>query len=161
MRHRGFTLLEVMIAVTILAIMATLGLDMIADNDAAMRAERAARECVAAIRAARTLAITTGANAGVEFNVGQKKFHVYGANTPGTPVSNSLCAGGTYIVSLTTNRELSGVTMQVALNGVSTDPGDLQFTPRGATANDGSVTFTYGGRTRVVTIPIVGDPTMN
>ena len=54
-----------------------------------------------------------------------------------------------------------GVTMTVSLANAVASPYDLAFTSLGATTNAGTVTFTYAGRTRTVTIPAVGDPTMN
>jgi prepilin-type N-terminal cleavage/methylation domain-containing protein len=158
---RGFSLLEILVVITILAIVGTLAADYAATSSNYMKADRAARECVTSIRAARTLAISTGNTCGVRFDTTAKTFQVFSNNTPGTAVSNSMAPGGTYVMNLTTNPEVAGVTMSVSLANDVSSPYDLQYTALGATSNSGTVSFTYGGRTRTVTIPAVGDPTIN
>jgi len=47
--------------------------------------------------------------------------------------------------------EIAGVTMSVSLANDASSPYDLQFSPLGATNNGGTVSFSYGGKTRTVT----------
>jgi prepilin-type N-terminal cleavage/methylation domain-containing protein len=159
--NNAFTLIETLIVVVILAITATIVLGFIADTDASLRADRAARECLTAFRYARALALTNGNTCGVRFDTTLKKFWVWQNATPATAVNNSLMPGGTYTVDLVNNREIAGVVATLAIPSDTTNPYDVQFTSLGATSNTGTVTFTYGGRTCIVTIPAVGDPTLN
>ena len=83
-KRRAFTLIEILIVVTILAITAILGLDTISNTEASLRADRAAREALAALRYARMMAMTTGGTYGVEFDTTNKRFQVF--QTTGTNV---------------------------------------------------------------------------
>ena len=157
-KRRGFTLIEVLLVVIIVAICATLALDAIGNTEAAMRADRAAREAVTAIKYTRTLTLTTGGTYGVEFDTVNARFQVF--QTVGTNVvPQPMASGGTYVVNLS-QRELSGATMSVSLANLSANPHDLTFAPLGNTSNSGTVTFSYAGVTKTVTIPAVGDPTI-
>jgi len=157
--RRGFTLVEMMLVILILAIAATMGLDVIGNTEASLRADRAAREALVAIRAARSLAITTGGTFGVEFDVGNNRFQVF--NTTGSNVVNqSLISGGLYVINLS-RAELNGTTMRPAIANDLTDPYDVKFSGLGNTSNPGTVIFSYAGYKRTLTIPAVGEPTIN
>lgn len=159
--RRGFTAMEIIVVLVILGVSAKIAIDSMSSTDAGMRAERAAKECVTAIRYARSLAFTSGNTCGIRFNTSTKTFYVWQSNTPGTAMSTNLSGAGTYTVDLTNNRELTGVTMTCTLTGDTSNPYDLQYSTLGATANTGTIVFTYSGKTKTVTIPAVGDPTMN
>ena len=51
--------------------------------------------------------------------------------------------------------------MTPTITGDTTNPYDVIFAPLGTTANYGTVVFSYGGKTKTVTIPKLGDPTIN
>jgi Tfp pilus assembly protein FimT len=153
--------MEVLVVLVILGVSAKIAVDSISSTDAALRADRAARECLTAVRYARSQAFTSGNTCGVRFNTSTKTFYVWRANTPGTAMSTNLFGNGTYTVDLTNNIELKGVTMTVTLSGASSNPYDLSFTTLGATSNTGTIVFTYAGKSKTVTIPAVGDPTLN
>jgi len=155
-RRQGFTLVEIILVILILAITATIGLDAIANTEATFRADRAARELMTAIKYARTLSITTGGTYGVEFDTVKGQFSVF--NTTGSNVvAQPLSTGGTYIVKLS-QPEIAGTTMTVSLANATTNPYDLIYASLGTTSNNGTVVFTYAGYTKTVNIPAVGDP---
>ena len=154
---RGFTLIEVMIVLVVLAITATLGLDALGNTEARLRADRAAREAVAALRYARMMSMTTGGTYGVEFDTANKRFQVF--QTTGSNVVTQPLTGGTYVINLS-RTELAGTTMTCTITGDTTNPYDLTYGTLGATANNGTVVFSYAGYLRTVTIPKVGDPTI-
>src|SRR5205085_5411577 len=74
---RGFTMMEVMLVLVIMSIVAVLGMDAIAEFEAAQRADRAARESLAFFRLARNLAMTTGKNAKVVVDPSTNKISVF------------------------------------------------------------------------------------
>lgn len=160
-QNQAFSLIEILIVVTILGISATLGMDLIAATEATLRADRAARECQTALRVARSLALTSGNTCGVRFDTTTKQFWVWQNATPATPISSSITSGGTYLVDLKNTRDVTGVGMSIAIPTDATNPYDVQYTALGATTNKGTATFSYGGKQRVVTIPALGDPTIN
>lgn len=161
-RHnQAFALIEILTVVVILAIAATLSMNLIAATDANLRADRAARECQTALRVARSLALTSGNTCGVRFDTSTKRFWVWQNGTPATPINTSLTSGGTYIIDLVNTREVSGVGMAVSIPTDGTNPYDVQYSALGVTVNKGTATFSFGGISRVVTIPVLGDPTIN
>src|SRR5262249_1087777 len=93
-RTRGFTLIEILIVVIILGIVTSFGVQAISEFEANHRAGRAARECMAAFRYSRYLAMTTGKNSKVSFNTGSNSLSVYwmsnGSTWDSTPVSEPL-----------------------------------------------------------------------
>jgi type II secretory pathway pseudopilin PulG len=147
-----------MMVVVILGITATISVDYLAKTEAALRADRAAREAVTALRYARMMSVTTGGTYGVEFDTTNKRFQVF-HTTGSNVVTQSLAGGGTYVINLT-NTELNGTTMTVTITGDATNPYDLTYNGLGSTTNTGTVVFSYGGYTKTVTIPAVGDPTI-
>jgi prepilin-type N-terminal cleavage/methylation domain-containing protein len=156
-RAHGFTLIEMLCTVLIMAIVSTIAVDVIADTEAQLRAERAAREAVIAIRFARARAMADGVPYIVRFNVGGKTISVVDpANA--YAVLAAPTGGGQMLINFGTNRDVANVAMVPSLAGDATDPYDMTFRPNGGTANSGSVSFTYGARTKVLQVPNVGDP---
>jgi Tfp pilus assembly protein FimT len=154
---RGFTVIEVLAILIILSVTAKLAVDSVGDADAGLRAERAARETAGAIRYARCKAMTDGVNYKVRFNVASKTISV--VDTSNTVVAAPV-PGSSMLINLTGNSDVSGVTMSCSLSGDTSDPYDVIYWPAGGTSNSGTVTFTYGGKSRTLTIPGVGDPTI-
>jgi prepilin-type N-terminal cleavage/methylation domain-containing protein len=158
-RTYAFTLIEMLIVVLLMAITSTIAMDVIAETEAGLRPDRAAREAVCAILYARAMAISYGGNFGVEFDTANNRFQVF-QTTGGNVVAQSMYGGGTYVINLS-RPELKGTTMTVAIAGDATNPYDLIYAPLGNTSNNGTVVFSYGGKQKTVTIPKVGDPTIN
>jgi prepilin-type N-terminal cleavage/methylation domain-containing protein len=156
---RGFTLIEILIVLIITAITATLALDAVANTDASLKADRAAREACTALRYARAMTLSYGASYGVEFDTANNRFQVF-QTTGSNVVTQSLNGTGTYVISLS-SPELARTTMAVTIAGDATNPYDVVFAPLGSTNNTGTVVFTYAGKSRTVTIPKLGDPTIN
>jgi len=147
-----------MIVVVILAIVALLGMDAIAEFEATQRADRAARESLACFRFARNLAMTTGKKAKIAVDTTNRTLSVYwqsdGASYDGTPYATNMTATGTEILNLNNARELVGTT--VALNPTSTT--FFEYSALGTCAQTGTVSFSYGGKTKALAIANVGDP---
>ncbi len=158
---RGFTLLEMLIVVMILGICTTLGVQAVASFEANHRAERAARECNAAFRYARYLAMTTGKSAKVSFNTATNAFSVYwmsnGTTWDANPVSQTAAVGGTYAVDLDTQREIQGTRFTLNPSGVTT----FIYNALGSCGSATTITFSFGDKSRQLVVPLVGDPTLN
>src|SRR4051794_13535147 len=96
--RRGFTVVEVMIVLLIMSIIAVLAIDAISGFEANQRADRAARESLAAFRYARTLAMTTGKTTKVSVNTTTGNIAVYwmsnGTSFDTTPAATGLTATG-------------------------------------------------------------------
>jgi Tfp pilus assembly protein FimT len=146
-----------MMAIFIMGILALIAVDAIADSDANLRAERAAREAVAAIRFARSRAMSDTTTYKVRFNVAGKTISVVDPANSDAVLAAPI-KGNTMLLSLTGNSDIAGVTMACSLSGDSADPYDITYTGLGGTANSGTVTFTYAGISKVLQIPNVGDP---
>jgi prepilin-type N-terminal cleavage/methylation domain-containing protein len=156
---RGFTFLEVVITTLIISIIATIAVEAVTNSDAALRAERAAREAVTAIRFARMRAMADGTSYKVRFNVGAKTISVVDPANGNAPLAAPL-AGGIFVINLSGKTDVANVAMACSIAGSASDPYDITFSPIGGTSNTGTVTFTYGQNTKVLTIPSVGDPTV-
>lgn len=188
---RGFTLIEVLLTVLILAIISSLVLVDVTATDASMRLARAAQTIVSACRYARTQSMghgqTTGASFqptdayGLQINTKTNTITVYQATwnsgtnkwtLPGTPVDDTLMSGGTYVIDLNTYTACAGVqisavqltgTADTSLNTAS--PYYCQYRPFGDTENPGTgaaaITLSYGGKSCSINIPAVGDPKEN
>jgi Tfp pilus assembly protein FimT len=157
-------MMEVILVLLIMSIIAVLGMDAIAEFEAAQRADRAARESLAFFRLARNLAMTTGKRSRVAISTSNNTVTVLWNQsgdwngTTGTfaSVSNGMTASGTSVLDLTNSRDLVGTTM--ALNPTSTTSFD--YTALGNCAQSGTITFSYGGRTKNLIVAAVGDPTL-
>ena len=157
----GFTLVEIMIVVAIMGIAGTMAMAMVSRSEAGMKSDRAARELVAAVRYARMLALSTGGSYGVQIDTTNNAFSVYYYNgTTYTTVAQPLVGGGTYLIDLDVQQELKGcvATPTPAPVGGITRYG---FNALGSCSPSGSVAIKYSVRTRTVTIPAVGEPTIN
>ena len=164
-RPRGFTAMELLIVVLILAITAKMAVDVISSTEASMRADRAARETLAALRFARNLATTTGNVSGVEFDTAARKIKVYtmiGATQTwvSVPFAGS-GKSGLYQIDLAADREVSGVTLTVTIPSAAANPYDVAFNALGATRNTGTVKFNYSNTSKTLTITSLADPTLN
>ena len=163
--RRGFTTVELVLVLTIMAITATLAADVISTTESNQRADRAAREVVAALRFARNMAMTTGNTSGVEFDTTAKTAKVYtminSVQTWVTVPFTGTGKSGQYIINFAGDREILGVTMTVSLPSDTTNPYDVTFNSLGATTNTGTVRFSYSVNYRTVNITALADPTIN
>ncbi len=153
----AFTLVEIMITVLIMSITATIAMEAVANTDAGLRAERAAREAVTAVRFARTRAMSDGTSYIVRFNVGAKTISVVDPNNSYAVLAAPI-AGSVMQINLSGQSDVANVAMSPSITGDSTDPYDVTYTSLGGTANGGTVTFSYGASIKVLQIPNVGDP---
>ncbi|HVT81888.1 MAG TPA: hypothetical protein VHM90_14675 [Phycisphaerae bacterium] len=150
--------MELMTVVLILAIIAVCGMDAIAEFETAQRADRAARESLAYFRLARTLAMSTGKKAKVSVSTSSKTVSVFwqsnGSAYDATAYASGMTASGRCVLDLTNSRELTGTT--VSLNPSATT--DFEYSALGTCQQTGTVTFTYGGKTKSISVVAVGDP---
>ena len=159
-RHprRAFTIIEMLIVILIMSIVSVLGMDTISEFEAGQRAQRASLEILAFFRYARNLAMTTGNNAEVKLDTVNNTFAVYlmsnGTSWDTTPYAQSMTSGGTMLINLNAERELSGVTMSVA----PTTATAFIYQPLGTCTVTGVISFTFGSKVSTVTVPAVGDP---
>lgn len=160
-RHRAFTAMELLIVVLIMAIATSIGVDAISAYEASTRPERAARECLQAFRFARQLATTTGKSTKVTFNTSTNAFSVYwmsnGTTWDANPVAQPAAQGGTYTVTMDNSPEIKGVTLSLNPSGTTA----FTYNALGSLDNASVVTFTYGSRTKTLTVAKVNDPTIN
>ena len=163
----GYTLLEMMVVLVVMAIAGTMALAVVSEVDRSERPNRAAKEMVTALRYARMLAMTTGKVCGVQTNTtaGVNQFLVYrvdvvGATSTQVTVNEPMGAGGVYAVALGTQSELAGTTMVVTPAGTG-GVTKFSYDTLGTAGVTGTVQFVYGGRSKTVTIPAVGEATIN
>jgi prepilin-type N-terminal cleavage/methylation domain-containing protein len=156
--RRAFTLTELLLVLLIMSILAVLGMDAIGEFEAAQRADRAARESLAFFRLARNLAMTTGKKAKVAIDTSARTVSVYwqsnGTSYDATAYTNGMSATGTSVLNLNSARELVGTT--VTLNPAATTY--FEYSALGTCAQTGTVSFSYGGKTKGLSIVNVGDP---
>ncbi|MGN6366791.1 MAG: prepilin-type N-terminal cleavage/methylation domain-containing protein [Phycisphaerae bacterium] len=190
-RLRGFTLLEVLLTVLIIGVISSMVMVNVSAGDASTRLDRAAQMIIAACRYARVQSLghsqanLTGTTAqpnnayGIQINTAANTITVYRAtynttnskwNLPGSAVADSLLGSGSYVLDFNSLPTCQGVTISaVSLNGTSdtsantSSPYYCQYRPFGDAINYGStaITLSYGGQTRTINIPQVGDPTEN
>jgi prepilin-type N-terminal cleavage/methylation domain-containing protein len=165
--RRGFTMMEVMLVLVIMSIVAVLGMDAIAEFEAAQRADRAARESLAFFRLARNLAMTTGKSAKVVVDPTNNKISVFwkgdgalGTAYPSPEVDtsayrNGMVAGGTSVLDINNSRDLVGTSITSPTSSTY-----YEYSALGNCASSGTVTFSYGGRSKSLVVAKVGDPTL-
>src|SRR3954452_22770705 len=107
---RGFTIIEIVMALLITAILSTIAVEAVSHTDAGLRAERAAREAVAAVRFARTRAMTDGTSYKVRFNVASKTISVIDPANSNAVLAAPM-TGGVMQINLTGRTDVTGVTM--------------------------------------------------
>lgn len=157
----GFTLVEVMLVLAIMAVLAGIGADAVSTYEGAARPERAARECLLAFRHARQLAMTSNMPTKVILTPASGNFAVYwGAN--GTAWDNTVASqpagqGGSYSVTLAQSRELAGVALSVNPAQTTT----FTYNQMGNLDTTAVITFTYGSQTRTLTLSRSGEPQLN
>jgi prepilin-type N-terminal cleavage/methylation domain-containing protein len=162
-KRRGFTVVEMILCMIIMAIIAKIGVDVISRTESNQRADRAARETVVALRYARNLATTTGNSSGVEIDTSTRKIRVYTMiGTTKTFVSAPFMGnGGAFQIDLANDRAVKGVTLTMSIPSDTSNPHDVLFNSLGATKNTGTVRFNYGSTYKTVTIGSLADPTIN
>jgi prepilin-type N-terminal cleavage/methylation domain-containing protein len=155
---RAFTLVEMILVVLIMGIIATLGLDAVANFEAAQRADRACRESLTYFRYARTLSQTTGKKAKVAVDTANKTLAIYwqsnGTTYDATPYSTSANAGGSWTLNINSARELVGTSVAITPSTTTF----FEYGPLGTCNETGTVAFTYAGITKSLVVPSVGDP---
>jgi prepilin-type N-terminal cleavage/methylation domain-containing protein len=159
--RRGFTAMELMIVILIMSIVASLGVDTISTFEANQRAERAARESLTLFRYARYLALSTGKSSKVEIDATAGMLAVYwmsnGTSWDATPVTHTMFSGGAMRMTLSSMKETAGTTMTVTPAGTTS----FIYGMLGSCGTAGTVKFSYGTKSKTLTIPSVGEVTVN
>jgi Tfp pilus assembly protein FimT len=158
--RRAYSLIEMLITVLIIQILSGMVIVSVSNVNRAERLSRAGQQVINALRYARVMAMSDGGKAGVEFNATTNIIRVYRGDTK-TTVPNTLFSSGTYVVNLNTQMDCSGVTIGTCnLASAPSNPYQINFGNLGGTDNNGTVTLNYGGVSKVITIPLVGEATM-
>lgn len=159
-KRRGYSLLEVLITVLIIHIISGMVMVNVSNVQTSERLVRGGQEVISAVRYARILAMTSGQNAGVEFDTSTNRVRVF-QGTAATTATNSMIPGGSYILDFGTQSEISGIRIAGAsIVGSTTNPYRVTFGTLGGTNNTGSITLSYGSQSKIVQMPAVGDPTL-
>ncbi len=160
-RSRGFTAMELMVVLIIMAIVATIGCDTASEFEAAARPDRAAKECGLAFQYARQLAMTSGKNTKVTFDTTANAFSVYwmsnGTSWDATPVANPMAQGGVYTITMNSASEINGNTISLSPAGTTA----FTYNSLGNLDNATTVTFQYGGKSKTLNVYRTGDPQVN
>jgi Tfp pilus assembly protein FimT len=160
--------------ITVLIIQIISGMVMV-NVGSVQRTERLTRACEQvqiALRYARILAMSSGQQAGVEFDTSTNTFRVF-QGPSFTTVSNSMIPSGTYAINLSTSPELSGVKISAAtisggsnpyrviygsLGGALNTPIDVEMsTERYGSAIAANITLNYGTQNMTVRVYQVGE----
>jgi len=140
----GFTLVEVMIVVAIVAILATIGTPALLNAMPGMRASGAARQVLSDFRLARTLAVERGVDAGISFDApSATHYFIYMDNDD----DGTFSAGDETVKETTLTDEYKAVAFKSNDSSAPTDGVDLDgaggnsisFEPRGSATGSGSV----------------------
>ena len=152
-------MVEVLLVLLIMSIIAVLGMDAIAEFEAAQRADRAARESLAFFRLARNVAMTTGKKAKVVVDPAGNLVSVFwqsnGTSYDTTAYVNGMTSTGTSVLNINTSRDLVGT----AITAPATTA-NFEYSALGNCSQSGTVTFFFGGHTKSLVIASVGDPTL-
>jgi prepilin-type N-terminal cleavage/methylation domain-containing protein len=158
-RRGGFTIVEVMMVLLIMSIITVLGIDAIAEFEAAQRADRAARESLAFFRLARSLALTTGKNAKVVVDPVANTVSIFwqsnGTSYDSSAYANGMTSTGTSVLNINTARDLAGTTITAPTASTF-----FEFSALGNCAQTGTITFFYGGHAKSLVVSNVGDPAL-
>ncbi len=156
--NKGFTLVELVMLITVLAIMSVVAVPIFTDIGS-VKAVGAAKKLVSDLSLARQLARTRNGIYGISFNAALDTYtvHLYDPLTATeTPVTDPLTRSP-MVVDFTSLPGLSGVDIQ---NPVFGGTSVVRFTPQGIPQNDagvdlgaaGSVVLQNGGQTRTITV---------
>ncbi|MFQ5519720.1 MAG: Tfp pilus assembly protein FimT/FimU [Mariprofundus sp.] len=135
--QRGFTLIELMIAVVIIAVLVTIGVPAFSDWRAKQSVRSGAQALMAHMKQARVLALSENRSVSITFT---STSYIFDADTSG---SCGLCRKET--------TSLSQFSSSMSLSPTTT----RTFTSRG-TANSGSVVLTASGHSKTITLNVIG-----
>ena len=152
-KNNGFTLLELMVVISVLAVLAAVATPNIISWFEERKLSRASRDVLAAVQAARLRAVKERANAVVSFNTANDTFEAFvddGGGTPANADNNTRDAGETVIKS--------GRFETVSITGAAFGGNPfVAFTSRGFPDNSGAISLQdiHGG-TRQINVSNTG-----
>ncbi len=148
-RKSGFTLVEIIIVVVILAIAAALAVPMLSSGSD-MQLRSAANMIAADLEYAKSMAITTGQNHTVDFDVANDQYEIRDAG--GIVIAHPVKAGFDYQIDI--REQLDQVDLSAA--NFDSNP-QVIFDSLGSPDNGGTVTLTASGYSMTVDVePITG-----
>jgi prepilin-type N-terminal cleavage/methylation domain-containing protein len=139
-RRRGFTLVELAVVVSIIAVMAQMAIPRYGRAISNYRAEAAARRIAADIGVAQARARALSSSQSIVFSVNGNSYQITGMSDPDRP-------GTTYTVGL--SDQTTGSVVSAAAFGNSST---LTFNGYGVPTSGGTVTVVSGTATRRVTV---------
>jgi len=146
-KNNGFTLLELMVVICVLAVLATVTTPNIISWFEGRKLSRASRDVLAAVQAARLRAVKERANAVVSFDTANDTFEAFvddGGGTPANADNNTRDAGETVIKS--------GSFETVSITGAAFGANAfVSFTSRGFPDSSGTVSLQdiHGGTKQI------------
>ncbi len=151
-RQRGFTLIEVLVTVTIVAVVAAMVLPAF-NNSERGRLIAATQILRADLELAAVMTISDPANpVVVRFNPAADQYHLAYAATPDNPIARSK-PGEFHSVTFGVGRASTGAGVAIALDGVAGET--IEFLPEGGITDSGApptITLSHGGRWAKITI---------
>ncbi len=154
--HAGFTIIEVLTALTIIGILAAIGIPAVKSFGRSTDVVASAKQVVADMWLARQKAIATSNPYSVLFEPDQRRYFVFSDDGNGVPANaaNGSIDSGEVIATTRSLRR------QCAFSDVDLDPANVViFVPKGTLKNGtggGSVTITDEGKSKTVLIRASG-----
>ena len=147
--QRGFTLLELIIVVSILSIFAALALPTFNNAFSDYKIESAAKRIASDMRYARSYAITTADTINVVFDIGNEKYEIKDSTTQ--KIKHPFLKKD-FIITMTNEFDLEGIDIyQVTIPGGGLT---LSFDSLGTTSG-GTITVKYAGRVKTITVSAI------
>ncbi|MCD4831221.1 MAG: GspH/FimT family protein [Anaerohalosphaeraceae bacterium] len=145
-RHKGFTLIEIIIVVVILAIISLVAVPMFS-SAASSQVRAAANMIVSDIEYAKSMAITSGVNYSVVFDTTAESYKIVDANS--NVIAHPVRIGSDYEFNFAGDSRLSEVDIQsVDFDSLSF----VKFNYLGSPDDGGTVTLAAGDYTMVINV---------
>ncbi|RMF95720.1 MAG: prepilin-type N-terminal cleavage/methylation domain-containing protein [Candidatus Schekmanbacteria bacterium] len=144
---KGFTLIEIILVITIIAIIVGAGIAFLDDSSTNFSLDSAARRIASDINYARSYALKTGKIVNVVFDSANNR---YSLEQEGAYIKHPLRKDD-FLITFTDKFNLEDVDLyQVVINGGGNS---LNFNPDG-TVNGGIIEIRYGGKKKVIIIDV-------
>jgi len=145
-RDRGYTLVELVIVVLVMAILASSGLPMLAATHGSLKLDAGAKEVVSALRYAQAVAVSSGTPHGVEFDATAESFRCYRRSDETTTVTiENPLTHKPYVVDLASE----GIDVGTALFGGESA---CEFATLGSPQSGGQIVLIYASSSRTVRV---------
>lgn len=146
MKEQGFTLIELVITIVLLAILATFAVSPFSFDTT--RLDLAEDKLVSDIEYAKRMAMTKGTTHGIFFEPALERYTVF-EESAATPVIDPAQRSRDLIIDYAVESSFEGVVLVSAAFGGSQT---LQFSGEGAPLNAGNVVIAFGPQSRTITV---------